>query len=176
MWRCRGWWWHQESHQQGQICILPSETCLGTNSILQKNKTEVISKLGPLHSFIWLRMLAYNGTWPQIVFNLPHKMSSIHNENILSTNNIKQATVQNYRTRCYEQHLVTRRCRWIGHVLRKKDDSTLYIQNSTKMDTCWKKKTWTIHKNMEDSRKRTGTTTFELAPGFKVSVHKEVSK
>ena len=47
-----------------------------------------------------------------------------HNENILATNNFKQATVQNYRTRCYyEQHLTTRRWRWIGHVLRQKDDN-----------------------------------------------------
>ena len=49
--------------------------------------------------------------------------SSKHNENILTTNNFKQATVQNYRTRWYEQHLATRGWRWMGHVLRKKNDS-----------------------------------------------------
>ena len=133
--RWRGRCWHQKSHQQGQGCFLQTETCLEINSVFQKNQTEAISKLCPLYAFMWLRMLAYNGTWPQIPVYLPHQ---VH------TNNFKEATVQNYRTRCYEQHLATRRWRWIGHVLRQKHDRSK--KNITKMDTSWKKKTWTTKK------------------------------
>ena len=42
------------------------------------------------------------------------------------------------------------------------------------MDTCWKKKTWTTQKNVEeDSRKRTGTSTFDLESGCKVSCRQD---
>ena len=58
----------------------------------------------------------YNTT--VVSFYQPRKMSSKHNKTIRATNNFKQATVQNYRTRTYT--LATRRWSWIGHVFRQK--------------------------------------------------------
>ena len=111
--RWRGRYWHKTSHQQDQRCFLQNKTCLEINSIFQKNQTEVISRLCPLYSFIWLRMaLSTFHTkclrnimrifWPQI----------ISNKQLFRTTG--QDTMSNT--------LATRRWRWIGHVLRKKDD------------------------------------------------------
>ena len=45
------------------------------------------------------------------------------------------------------------------------------------MDTGWKKKTWATQKNVEeDSRKRTGTITFELGSGCKATCRQDTVK
>ena len=67
--------------------------------------------------------------------------------------------------------LATSRWRWVGHVLRKIDDS---ISKTTQRWTHVVKKTWSTQTNVEeDSRKIIGTTTFELGSGWKASCRQD---
>ena len=141
MWRWRGRCWHQETHQQSQRSFLQTQTCLEINNIPQKNETEVISKLYPLYSSVWLRML---GPWLQTPLCLPLKRSSKHNEHILATDNFKQATIQKYRTRRYDQH--TRHKKVEMDWPRLKKERWQRLQNSTQVDIC-RKQTWTTQKS-----------------------------
>ena len=86
-----------------------------------------LPKLCPLHTTLWVRMLAYDKTRPQTPFYLPHKMPSKYHENILATKNLKQPTAKNKQTKQYEQHTCHKACPEKG--------GRQHLKDSTKMDT-----------------------------------------
>ena len=99
-------------------------------------------------------------------------VSPKHNENTLVTHNFKQATLQNYRTRYYEQYTRDKKMEMDWPCLKK--ERWQCIQSSTKMDTCLKKKTWTTQNKVEEDRwKRPRTTTFDLGSGCKSSCRQD---
>ena len=87
--------------------------------------------------------------------------TSKHNENILATNNSKQATVQ--KTRYYEQYSRHRKMEMDWPCLKKKNDSI--STTVLRWTPVGKKKTWTTKKR-GGGQWKTGTTIFELGSCF----------
>ena len=114
--------------------------------------------------------LAYNGNKSERTLNLPHKMPSKHNTNILATKGFQQRTDDIIIAQInINDFLITVGQRWVMYILRKDDDNItkkpcvvreeIGIKRHPRMKVAGSRLRWTGHvQRMSEERltKRTG--------------------